>query len=243
MKILVLIFLLFGMSSDSNDPTESELARITKQDRIRAAVYLAPEEKAMIWEINLVRSDPQAYIPFVQEEMAKLMADELRLSKIKSESIRRRVSIVNDREVVTIDTVYLNYYENRLQAMAELLVALGNAVPMEGLYPSKSLYTAAVKHGDAQAESDYIDHRGKDGSWPLDRQLREADNITDGNENIVRAKGSPRDIVIQLLIDSGVPHRGHRLNILNPEWKYVTCHHVKQLDEKDVKWWIQEFAY
>ncbi|NND94869.1 MAG: hypothetical protein HKN45_08385 [Flavobacteriales bacterium] len=244
MNILAIIILLLCPAEDPKEiDSERELARMTKQELIASAEYLSPEEKAMVWEINLVRSDPQAYIPFVQEELAKLKLDSARLSSIRSESIRRRVTTVNGQEVVNVDTVYLNYYQNRLLAMSELLIELGKTVPMDGLEPSEPLHRAAVKHGDSQAEDAYIDHRGKDGSWPLDRHLKEASFIEDGNENIVRTPGDPRSVVIQLLIDSGVPHRGHRQNILAPKWKYISCHHVRQLDEGDIRWWLQEFAY
>jgi uncharacterized protein YkwD len=47
-----------------------------------------------------------------------------------------------------------------------------------------------------------------------------------GNENIVGGtiKKGVRGMVISLLIDSGISSRGHRYNMLNPEWKYVGCY-------------------
>jgi hypothetical protein len=242
MKLTSLIILLSGLFSPIGD-TETEDALLLKQSEIASASYLNTSEKAMVWEINLVRADPQAYIPFIQEEMTDMRKDSARLSGIVSESITTRVEEIDGQQVISKDTVYKNFYADRMAALSELLLELGSAVPMEGLVPHMDLYTAAVKHGDSQAETRYIDHRGRDGSWPHERHQKENPEFTDGNQNIVRYRGTPREVVIQLLIDSGVPHRGHRRNILDPRWKYVTCHHVRQLDEGDVQWWIQEFAY
>ncbi|NNC82643.1 MAG: hypothetical protein HKN79_03630 [Flavobacteriales bacterium] len=243
MKALFLSILLFCFSPSTEGDGKDERAILTKQESIAAASYLKHTEKAMVWEINLVRSDPQAYIPFVLEEMTRMRRDSIELSTIRSESITTRVEQIAGIAQVRVDTVYRNYYQDRMQALAELIIELDRAIPVQGLEPSLPLYTAAVKHGDSQSETGYISHRGRDGAWPFDRHVREHGGLQEGNENILRFKGSPREMVIQLLIDSGVPHRGHRRNILDPRWKYVTCHHVQQLDQGEVQWWIQEFAY
>lgn len=211
---------------------------------IEKATYLSQEEKAMIWEINLVRAAPTAYIPIVEEVLEDIEADSIRLSAMISETIRKTVTEENGREVVTVDTTYNNYYNSRVTAIRELLIELERAEPMRELIPNERLFMAAKKHGEKQARFRYIDHMGSDGTWPLDRMRKEAGWIRDGNENIARGKGEPRDIVLQLLIDSGVPSRGHRKNILNPEWEYVSCHNVNSLDASNgVRWWLQEFAY
>ena len=244
MKTLALLFIYFGVpffgdvKGDDLDRSEA-----THQQLIANAEYLSSDEKAMLWEINLVRTEPSSYIPFIEEELARVYQDSVRLSGITSESIRRKVSTLNGVEVIETDTTYRNYYQDRVRAIQELLLELSSSIPLPGLRPSRPLYSVALNHGSSQAENNYIDHVGVDGSWPQDRILRASAQWTDGNENIARGVGSPREMVIQLLIDSGVDHRGHRKNILNPDWKYVTCHHVRQLDEQAVRWWIQEFAF
>jgi len=63
-----------------------------------------------------------------------------------------------------------------------------------------------------------------------------------GNENIAgnsAAIVTARDIVIQLLVDSGIPGYGHRNNLLDPAWTYVACKHELFIG---MHWWIQNFG-
>lgn len=243
MKLLTILVLYLGLSFTGRDIEENYRSEATREQLIHEATYLSSDEKAMLWEINLVRSEPSAYVPFIQDEMVNVLRDSVRLSAIVSESIRRRSTTVDGVEIVEVDTTYRNYYADRITAIRELLIELGNTVPLSGLKPYRPLFDIALNHASTQVETKYIDHLGADGSWPQDRIISQAPEMTDGNENIARGVGTPREIVIQLLIDSGVDHRGHRKNILNPEWKYATCYHVKQLDEASLRWWVQEFAY
>lgn len=246
MKTLAALCLFSALNLHLTGPVEvdhSKTNSLSATELIERASYLTQEEKAMIWELNLVRTEPRAYIPHVQEVLEYIIADSVNLSKMTSETIRKTVSYEGDKEIVNVDTTYNNYFNSRVTAIRELLYELKNTAPMSHLVPSERLFMAAKKHGQRQAPYNYIDHMGHDGTWPLDRMRTEAQWITDGNENIARGKGSPRDIVIQLLIDSGVPSRGHRKNILNPDWEYVTCHNVSRLNSNGVKWWLQEFAY
>lgn len=42
-----------------------------------------------------------------------------------------------------------------------------------------------------------------------------------GGENIVYGQTEARDAILSFIIDDGVPHRGHRQNILNPNFRVV----------------------
>jgi uncharacterized protein YkwD len=63
-----------------------------------------------------------------------------------------------------------------------------------------------------------------------------------GNENIAGSSGkpTPRDIIIQLLIDAGIPGYGHRYNLLNVQWTHVGCT-VEQY-QGAMHYWIQNFG-
>ena len=62
-----------------------------------------------------------------------------------------------------------------------------------------------------------------------------------GNENLVGGQITARMSVIQLLIDSGIPGRGHRYNILNPIWTHVGCYYNGKIGNIEHNW-VQNFA-
>jgi len=63
-----------------------------------------------------------------------------------------------------------------------------------------------------------------------------------GNENLAGHFPEPtaRDVVIQLLIDSGIPEYGHRYNMLDPKWTHVACY--TSGFQVDMYEWIQDFG-
>jgi len=207
------------------------------------AKYLSDGEKEMLLEINMVRVYPKEFIDKIDQLYNTTRADSVRLSAMVSESIKKKVRYEDYGEVITIDTIRNNYYESRVTAINELMEELQEAKSLEPLLPSESMFVTARKHGTAQSVHNYIDHYGKDGTWPLQRLKRDSPWIVAGNENIASGIGTPQEMVIQLLVDSGVSKRGHRKNILNPAWTHFTCYNVKELNKVDYKWWIQEFAH
>ena len=81
------------------------------------------------------------------------------------------------------------------------------------------------KHAKDQDEHDWkLMHTGSDGSEPWDRITFFSPTMSFGNENIkqvtLREIVTARDIVIQLLVDSGIPVAGHCYNLLDPAWTY-----------------------
>ena len=78
---------------------------------------------------------------------------------------------------------------------------------------------------------------GTDDSSPFSRISEYCDGLS-GNENMVGGEGNARSLVMKLLIDSGISSRGHRYNLLNPEWKYVGCAGY----ESDMWYYIHNYA-
>ncbi len=107
---------------------------------------------------------------------------------------------------------------------AELIAELKATPKLSTLTPSACLREAAKWHAESQRPKGDIDHQGVDGSWPWDRALRYCQGMKDGNENIVGGPSSVRNAVIVLLLDEGIPNRGHRRNLLNKDWTQVACY-------------------
>lgn len=61
-------------------------------------------------------------------------------------------------------------------------------------------------------------------------------------ENIAGSYPKPtaRDIVIQLLVDEGIPGYGHRSNLLDPQWTHVAC--LTDGLHEGMYRWIQDFG-
>lgn len=174
--------------------------------------FMKSEELEMIEEINLVRSNPKGYIPYIKEY----------IKDVKS-----------GKSFGFGDPVAVSY---------ELIDQLENTPPLSILEPSECVYRAAKIHGEDRKNAGSNDHVGTDGSWPWDRILKACNGLQDGNENLVGGPSSIRKAVILLLVDDGIPNRGHRSTLLNPKWKYVGCYKIGTVGQMPNSW-VQNFAY
>jgi uncharacterized protein YkwD len=219
-----------------------------KPDRLNTAKnasYMKDPEKEMILEINLLRNDPKGYVRLLQEEYRKAKSTLEKSGKgSRNYSISSTYKTINGKEQpLKIDTVWNYQNEEEVKAIESLIEELNHLSPLSILQPDKGLYSAAVKHGNDQNRHHWnLGHRGSDGSWPWDRIRKFSPAMKDGNENLASKypEPTPREIVLLLLIDSGIPGYGHRENLLNPKWKYVGCLSAGLHD--GMFRWIQEFA-
>jgi uncharacterized protein YkwD len=162
----------------------------------KEVAYLTALEKEVILEMNKVRTNPKAYISYLQEER----------SFYEDALIKRpgEIAIRTNEGIAAVDEC-IRYLEE---------------VPPAGLlYPSDCLTKAARMLGKHQSETGETGHNGPKGMSMGDR-IRSAcekkffpylaENVSYGSNTSLR-------IVLQLMIDDGVPSRGHRENIMNPE--------------------------
>jgi uncharacterized protein YkwD len=89
--------------------------------------------------------------------------------------------------------------------------------PVGILTPEKGLSLAAKDHVTDQSKSGKVGHNGSDRSASDIRMKRYGtfSGLWASGENIAYGETTGRDIVCGLLIDDGVPNRGHRANIMN----------------------------
>ncbi|MCX6243345.1 MAG: hypothetical protein NTU98_01455 [Bacteroidetes bacterium] len=207
--------------------------------------YMKPEEREMVYEINLLRSDPAGYVQYVQYyyDLAKLNLDHYGKGKRNYTLSTHYESINGTERLKRIDTTWSNEYEEEYHATESLIRDLKKTPPMSILKPDKGIYEASRKHALDQDRHNWsLGHRGSDGSWPWDRIRKYSPGMKDGNENLAGRfpEGSAREIVIQLLIDSGIPDYGHRYNLLDPKWTHVACY-TSGL-KAEMYQWVQDFG-
>jgi uncharacterized protein YkwD len=158
-----------------------------------AAAEPAPLEHAVLAEINYVRANPQAY------------ADEL-----------RRYRDFFDGRVVRLpgDPVGETTREGTY-AVDEAIDFLDRQAPMPPLANGAVLARAARDLADEQGATGRNGHRSANGAMPGDRVKRRGGDIY-VSETISYGYSEPDAVVRQLIIDDGVPSRGHRSLIFAP---------------------------
>jgi uncharacterized protein YkwD len=176
------------------------------------ANYLSEPEKRVILEINKLRSDPASYAREYLEPLA--------------------VSYQGNRLLLSGKMVVLT--KEGLAALSEAIRFLKNTPPVALLSPDLRLSQATRDHRIDQSDHGGTGHMGSNGSATHSR-IRKYGKIAKAyGENIFYGEEDPRMVVIHLLIDDGHPGRGHRLNLLDrdyrligvamgshPVWKYV----------------------
>lgn len=160
--------------------------------------YLSTLEKAIVDEINTARTNPRGYASFLEEWRRYYDG---RLLKIPGERI------IMTGEGTT--------------AVNEAIELIRSTNPVPRLRPSKGMSLGAKDHVKDQGSSGSTQHKGSDRSQPWDRVNRYGTWEKSIGENISYGNEKARNIVIGLIVDDGVPSRGHRKNIFNPEFRVI----------------------
>ncbi len=242
------IILLFAIVHSFYANAQTKNATATREKAMNTAVncvYMSPEEREMIYEINRVRHDPTSYLQYLLP-MLKEAVHELKVNGkgARNYSVTYSTTSQNGKNLGSIDTTWHYTNEEEVKALSTLIDDLKKLKRLSILLPDSGIYLAAKKYAaDQQAHDWKLMHTGSDGSSPRDRIILFSPSMGSGNENIGGRYGyascTARDMVLQLLIDAGIPGYGHRYNILDHLWTHVACSIEKF---KGAFWWLQEFG-
>lgn len=183
----------------SGDGIEQATVQPGRIDTTSGAGYLTRVERQLIIELNLMRSDPSGY--------AKQY-----LVPIRSCYQGKLLNYPDQLPILTHEGV---------KALDECIRELEQARPLPIFSPSDGLTMAARDHVMDQGPTGRTGHSGSDGSTLLDRLDRYGNWDVSVGENISYGFGEARAIVTALLIDDGVPSRGHRKNFLDSSFRFV----------------------
>ena len=151
-------------------------------------------ERAVVQEMSDMRARPKAYAKHLRE-----MRDFFEGTLWKRPG---RVPLRTDEGVAALD---------------EAITFLETVQPVGPLRFNEGLARAARLHARDIGPRGSLDHTGADGSRLSTRLNRLGTWQGLIAENISTYEEDARQVVIQLLVDDGVPGRGHRHNLFNPD--------------------------
>jgi uncharacterized protein YkwD len=155
-------------------------------------------EQEVVKELNIARTTPRSYASHLKDMSRYFHGKELR---------RPGDIIVLTKEGDA--------------AVVEAIRFLKNVKPIPPLKLSQGMSQGARDHVEVQGRSGTIGHGSDEGSQPWERISRYGTWKKTVGENIAYGCSRPRDVVISLIIDDGIPGRGHRQNIFNPNFRAV----------------------
>jgi uncharacterized protein YkwD len=98
----------------------------------------------------------------------------------------------------------------------EAIAWLETREPAPPLRPEPGLGVSAAGHAADQGENDSFEHTGSDGTAPYQRMQRQGVWAGMLAEEMAAGETTPADVVRALIVDEGVPDRGHRKDLLDP---------------------------
>ena len=151
----------------------------------------------IVAELNAARTDPQAYARKARTLRALFNGD--------------RIERPGEIDLLTREGP---------AAVDEAIAFLEGQAPLPSLREAPGLTRAAADHVSEQGRTGAVAHVGEDGSSPADRMRRQG-RWTATGEAIAYGPERAEDVILQLIVDDGVPDRGHRRILFSPAYTLV----------------------
>ena len=151
----------------------------------------------IVAELNAARTDPAAYARKARARRALFRGD--------------RIERPGETALLTREGP---------AAADEAIAFLEAQVPLPALRENPGLNRAAADHAGEQSRTGAVAHASADGSSPSDRMRRQGRWSATG-EAIAYGPHRAEDVVLQLIVDDGVPDRGHRRILFNPVYELI----------------------
>lgn len=189
--LIVLFSTIWGLGPSERSHEKEWPAELNSA---KHAVYMNEMEREVIHELNKVRSNPKRYAEEYMEELRS--AFDGKLLKLEGQIPIRS--------------------QEGIYPLEECIKVLKKTSPRPLLQPAKGLSKAATELVQDQQLNGGTGHISSKGANPKKRIEKYGQWDVCASEDISYGNFNARHIVISLLIDDGVPNRGHRENILNP---------------------------
>lgn len=152
--------------------------------------------REVLAEINFARTHPDRYADYLEGNRSHYRGDTLALPG--ETPIRTREGV---------------------RALDEAVRVLRRTRPLPPLDLSVGLGRAAADLAHEQSQTGALGHRSGNGASPFSRMSRHGQWQVHAGEAIQYGAATARRIVYHLIVDDGVRDRGHRLNLLSPDFR------------------------
>jgi uncharacterized protein YkwD len=193
-----------------NKPTsESTSVSPSKPKAFKVAAANSPSKpmtdfcsaRDILDEHNKLRQDPAGYADLLVPLLGKF--DGMKFIKVPNE-----VQILTNEGAAAV------------QECIDFLMKQSPLPPYSPEMP-EGLTQAAVDHALDTGSAGIVGHVGSDDSSPSSRMLKYGQWLEASAENISYGHSTAAEIIQQLIIDDGIPNRGHRANIFDAKMKVI----------------------
>jgi uncharacterized protein YkwD len=204
---LIGLSILFPVASavsgagQTNKSPVRPIPQVTKPAKVAVPqldLLSSPQEREILAEINLARSNPALYLTYLEDFKKSYRGKEIRYP--------------DGSTLVTNEGV---------GALEDAIVFVRSVKPLPPLELRKGLILGAQDHVNDLVKTGQSGHRGSDGSMLEDRLNRYGSWSVSVGEDIVYRSRKAREDVIALIIDDGVKSRGHRKNIFKSDFYVI----------------------